>query len=39
MHIAALIGRFRESLAQCRPETGVIVGDDELDTVQTARLG
>jgi hypothetical protein len=27
MDIAALIGRLRESLAQCRPEAGVIVGD------------
>ncbi len=38
MHVAALIGRFRESLAQCRPETGVIIGDDEFDAVQTTRL-
>ena len=38
MHIAALIGRLRESLAQCRPEAGVIVGDDKLDAVETARL-
>ena len=33
MHIAALIGRLRESLAQCRPQTGMIVGDDKFDTV------
>jgi hypothetical protein len=38
MHIAALIGRFRQSLAQRRPQPGVVVGDDELDAVQTARL-
>src|ERR1700760_3351872 len=38
MHIAALIGRFRQSLTQCRPEPGVIVGDHELDTVETAPL-
>ncbi len=38
MHVAALIGRFGESLAQCRPETGVIIGDDEFDAVQTTRL-
>src|SRR2546423_15260512 len=38
MHIAPLIGRLRQSLAQRRSEPGVIVGDDKLDTVQTTRL-
>ena len=38
MHVAALVGRLRQRLAQCRSEPGVIVGDDELDAVQTARL-
>src|ERR1700741_4474730 len=38
MDVAARIGRLRESLAQCRPEAGVIVGDDKFDAVQTARL-
>src|SRR5215831_6818901 len=38
MHVAALVGRLRQRLAQCRSEPGVIVGDDELDTVQAARL-
>src|SRR5213080_1259180 len=38
MHIAALIGGLRQSFAQRRPEAGVIVGDDKLDAVQTARL-
>src|SRR2546423_14147266 len=38
MHVAALIGRLRQSLAQCRSEAGVIIGDDELDAVQAARL-
>jgi hypothetical protein len=37
MHIAALISRFRQNLAQRRPEAGMIVGDDEFDAVQTAR--
>src|SRR5438309_4434613 len=38
MHIAALIGRLRQNFAQRRPQTGMIVGDDKFDTVQTARL-
>src|SRR5499427_5769756 len=38
MHVAALVARLRQRLAQCRSEPGVIVGDDELDTVQAARL-
>jgi len=38
MEVAALVGSLRQSLAQRRPEAGVIVGDDELDAVQTARL-
>src|SRR5215469_4464566 len=38
MHVTALVGRFRQNLAQCRSEPGVIIGDDELDAVQTTRL-
>jgi len=38
MHVTALVGRLRQNLAQCRSEPGVIVGDDKLDAVQTARL-
>jgi hypothetical protein len=38
MDIAALIGRLRHNLAQRRPEAGVIVGHNELDAMQTARL-
>lgn len=38
MHVAALVGRFRQNLAQGRSEPGVIVGDDKLDPVQTACL-
>src|SRR5437764_15126621 len=38
MHIAALIGRLREGLAQCRPQAGLIVGHDGFDAVQTAPL-
>src|SRR5438270_6117685 len=38
IHVAALIGGFRQSLAQRRPEAGVIIGEDELDAVRTARL-
>src|SRR5215831_12179470 len=38
MHVTALIGRFRQDLAQCRPEPGVIIGDHELDATETARL-
>jgi hypothetical protein len=38
MHMAALIGRFCQSLTQGRPEPGVIVGHDKFDAVQTARL-
>jgi hypothetical protein len=38
VHVTALICRLRESLAQCRPEAGVIVGDDKLDAVQTVGL-
>ena len=36
-HIAALIGRFRESLAQRRPEADMIIGDDDL-AARTARV-
>src|SRR6201982_2967772 len=38
MLVAALISRLRQSLAQGRSEAGVIVGDDELDAMQIARL-
>ena len=38
MHIAALIGRLRQTLAQRRPQAGMIVGHDEFDAVQTAYL-
>jgi hypothetical protein len=38
MDVAALIGRVRQNFAQRRPQTGMIVGDDKFDTVQTARL-
>src|SRR5262249_11020880 len=34
----ALISRLCQNLAQRRPQPGVIVGDDELDAVQTAGL-
>jgi hypothetical protein len=33
MHVAALISRLRQNLAQRRPEAGVIVSDDKLDAV------
>ena len=33
MHVAALISRLRQNLAQNRPEAGVIVGDDKLDAM------
>jgi len=38
VHVTALICRLRESLAQCRAEAGVIVGDDKLDAMQTVGL-
>jgi hypothetical protein len=38
MPTAALIGRLRQNLAQRRSQPGMIVGDDKLDIVQTARL-
>jgi hypothetical protein len=38
MHLTALVGRSRQDLAQGCPEPSVIVGDDKLDAVQTARL-
>src|SRR5215831_6082391 len=38
MHVRALVGRCRQNLTECRSEPGVIVGDDEFDAVQTARL-
>jgi hypothetical protein len=37
MHVAALINRLRENLAQRCPQAGMIVGDDEFDAVQTTR--
>jgi hypothetical protein len=36
MHIAALGGCLRQSLAQRRSQPGVIIGDDELDAMQPA---
>jgi len=38
MHVAALIGRLRQNLAQRCPQAGMIIGHDEFDAVQTARL-
>jgi hypothetical protein len=38
MHLAALIGRLRHNLAQRCPQAGMIIGHDEFDAVQTARL-
>src|SRR5215469_11613352 len=38
MHVTALVGRLRQSLAQRCAQAGMIVGDDKFDTVQTARL-
>ncbi len=38
MHVAALIGRFRQNLAQRRPQAGMIVRHDKFDAMQTARL-
>src|SRR6266404_4780361 len=38
MHVAALIGRLHQNLAQRCPQAGMIIGHDELDAVQTARL-
>jgi hypothetical protein len=38
LHIAALIGRLCQNLAQRRSEAGVIVRHDKLDTVQTTPL-
>jgi hypothetical protein len=38
MHIAALIRRLRQNLAQRCPEASVIVDDDKLDAVQTTPL-
>jgi hypothetical protein len=35
-HVTALVGRFRQHLADRRLQPGVIVGDDELDAMQTA---
>jgi hypothetical protein len=38
MHVAALIGRLRENLAQCCPQAGMIVGHDKFDAMQTTGL-
>jgi hypothetical protein len=38
MHVAALIGRLGENLAQRRPKAGVVVGHDKLDAMETASL-
>jgi hypothetical protein len=38
MHVAALVGRLRQNFPQRCPQAGMIVGDDKLDAVQTARL-
>ena len=39
MHVAALVSRLRQHLADRRPESGVVVGDHELDAIQTPRAG
>jgi hypothetical protein len=38
MHVTALVGCLCQNLAQYRSKPGVIVGHDDLDAVQTARL-
>src|ERR1700745_2552860 len=38
MNVAALIGRLRQNLAQRCPQAGMIVGHNQFDAVQTARL-
>ena len=38
MHVAALIGRLCENLAQCCPQAGMIVGHDKFDAMQTTGL-
>src|ERR1700757_2326850 len=38
MHVAALVSRLRQNLAQRSPQAGMIVGDDKFNAVQTARL-
>ena len=38
MHVAALVSRRRQNLAQRCPETSVIVGHDKFDAVQTTPL-
>src|SRR6266702_5585710 len=38
MHVTTLIGRLRQSLAQCRSEPGVVIGHHEFDAVETTRL-
>ena len=36
MHVTALVGGLRHDLADRRLEGGMVVGDDELDPMQTA---
>ncbi|MBB5574623.1 hypothetical protein GGD50_003252 [Rhizobium paranaense] len=38
MHVTALPGRFRYHFADCRDQSGMVVGDDELHTPETRRL-
>lgn len=38
MHVAALPGRFRDDLADRRDQAGMVVGDDQLDALEAARL-
>jgi hypothetical protein len=38
VHVAALISRLRENLAQRRSKPGVVVGDDKLDAMEAASL-
>ena len=38
MHVAALIGRLRQNLAQGCPQAGMIVGHDKFDAMQTTGL-
>lgn len=38
MHVAALPGRFLDHLADRRDQAGMVVGDDQLDAPQAARL-
>jgi hypothetical protein len=38
VHIATLVSRLRQNLAESGPEPRVIVGDHEFDAVQAAGL-